>query len=245
MRKLALLVPVLLLAGCGSAPPPHPMALLAPAPTGVARGIDMPTDARDVSLELRGRARPDFVVRYYRAADSHWPSLSAPEARMLSAAGIKLVTVWESHSHRPDYFSYASGYYDAVAAYQQARRIGQPPGSAIYFAVDFNAQQPDIVSRVDPYFRGIANGLVAAAGHAPEYRVGVYGSGAVCDYLKRMRLAQYAWLSNARAWDGYAGFGEWNIRQGGRSPYLSFSQDSNVARGDYGAFEVPMQFSAL
>lgn len=246
MRKLALLVPIVMLSGCGSAPPPPPAAtFVAPPLNGMARGIDMPTDARDVSVELRGGAHPDFVARYYRTPDSHWPSLSAAEARMLSAAGIKLVTVWESHSHRPDYFSYASGYYDAVAAYQQARRIGQPPGSAIYFAVDFNAQQPDIIARVDPYFRGVANGLIAAAGHSPEYRVGVYGSGAVCDYLKRMRLAQYAWLSNARAWDGYASFDDWDIRQGGRSPYLSFSQDSNEARGDYGAFKVPMQFSAL
>src|SRR2546427_6218300 len=42
-------------------------------------------------------------------------------------------------SHRADYFSYGQGYSDAVAAYRQAKGIGQPPGSAIYFAVDFNA----------------------------------------------------------------------------------------------------------
>lgn len=212
----------------------------------MASGIDMATDARDVAMELRGGTHPDFVARYYRDPASHWPRLSAAEARMISNAGMKLVTVWESHSGRPDYFTYASGYYDAEAAYAQAKAIGQPPGSAIYFAVDFNAQEPDVLWRIDPYFRGIAAGLAAAAPrHISEYRIGIYGSGLVCDYLKRTHLAQYAWLSNARAWSGYASFDDWDIRQGGRSPYLSFSQDSNEARGDYGGFRVENQYSAL
>ena len=112
-------------------------------------------------------------------------------------------------------------------------------------AVDFNAQDADIRGAVDPYFRGIAAGLRAAAGGAPEYRVGVYGSGAVCDYLKRARLAEYAWLSNSTAWSGYASFADWNIRQGKQSPSLSFSHDSNEARGEYGGFQVAEVYSAL
>jgi hypothetical protein len=234
---VAFLVPMgLVLAGCGSAPPLQPV-VEAPYAVGLAQGIDLPIDARDVSLELKA-SRLDFVARYYRDPTSRWPALSAAEARLVSSAGMKLVALWESHSHRPDYFSYASGYSDAMTAYRQAQAIGQPAGSAIYFAVDFNARQPDILGPVDQYFRGIAAGLTAAAGQAPEYRVGVYGSGAVCDYLKRARLAEYAWLSNSTAWAGYSSFADWNIRQGMRSPALSFSQDSNEARGEYGGFRV-------
>ncbi len=234
MKKLGSLLAVLVLAGCHGLPPP---AFPVPHAAGLARGIDLPTDARDVSMELKGSGL-DFVARYYRDPASRWPALSAAEARMVSSAGMKLVALWESHSHRPDYFSYASGYSDAMTAYRQARAIGQPAGSAIYFAVDFNARETDIWGPVDRYFRGIAAGLAAAAGHAPEYRVGVYGSGAVCDYLKRARLAEYAWLSNSTAWAGYDSFSDWNIRQGERSPALSFSQDSNKARGEYGGFRV-------
>ena len=40
-------------------------------------------------------------------------------------------------------------------------------------------------------------------------------------------------------------FTDWNIRQGMRSPSLSFSQDSNEARGEYGSFRVPNQYSSL
>src|ERR1700686_3923330 len=145
MKKRGLLLLLLVLAACESAPPP---AAEAPRPAGVARGIDLPTDARDVSLELKGN-RLDFVARYYRDPASRWPALSAEEARSVSSAGMSIVAVWESHSHRPDYFSYASGYYDALAAYRQAKAIGQPSGSGIYFAVDFNAQEPDMMGPVD------------------------------------------------------------------------------------------------
>jgi len=56
-------------------------------------------------------------------------------------------------------------------------------------------------------------GLAASNGGTSEYKVGVYGSGAVCDSVKRTGLAQYAWLSNSTAWAGRS-FAGWNIRQG-------------------------------
>jgi hypothetical protein len=241
-KNLALMLPLLALAAC-AAPPPPPVAE-APGAGGLAQGIDLPTDARDVSQELKG-SRLDFVARYYRDPASRWPTLSAAEARMVSATGMRLVAVWESHSHRPDYFNYAAGYADAIAASGQAKGIGQPAGSAIYFAIDFNAQEADIRGAVDRYFRGVAAGLQTAARGVPEYRVGVYGSGAVCDYLKRARLAEYAWLSNSTAWSGYDSFADWNIRQGKQSPALSFSHDSNEARGEYGGFQIAGEPASL
>ena len=76
-------------------------------------------------------------------------------------------------------------------AYQQARAVGQPNGSAIYFAVDYNAPERDIVGAVQQYFRGVRAALAAAGGGSPPYRVGVYGSGAVCTYMKGLQLADY------------------------------------------------------
>ena len=241
MKKLLLLAALLALAGCHAAP--RAPVVAAPAP-GLARGIDLPTDARDVALELKG-SHLDFVGRYYRDPASRWPALSAGEAQAVSAAGMKLVALWEWHSHDRAYFSYANGYWDATKAYREAKAVGQPAGSAIYFGVDFNAQPADIAGPVDQYFRGVAAGLAAAGGSSQTYRVGVYGSGAVCDYLKGARLAQYAWLSNSTAWAGYGRFNDWNIRQTGRLALLSFDQDANEARGDYGGFRLASQYSEL
>jgi glycoside hydrolase-like protein len=244
MKNVGWLLAVLMLAGCASAPPPKPVAKPAATPR-FAQGIDLPTDARDVSNELKG-SRFDFVARYYRDPTSRWPALSADEARTVSSSGMKLVALWEWHSHKPAYFSYASGYADALAAYRQAKAVGQPAASAIYFAVDYNAPPQDIMGSIDRYFRGVHAGFAAAvAGRPPEYRVGVYGSGAVCGYLKQARLAQYTWLSNSTAWAGYDKFTDWNIRQLAPAASLSFSHDANEARGEYGAFRVADRYSAL
>jgi glycoside hydrolase-like protein len=240
MRKLALVLSLLAVAGCAGPPPP---VAVPPPRVGPVQGIDLAIDARDVSSELRSR-KLDFVARYYRDPTSRWPTLSASEAAMLSAAGMNIVAVWEYHSARPDYFSYQSGYADALNAYRQARAVGQPAGSAIYFAVDYNAPDADIRGSIDRYFRGVHAGLASLGGN-PYYRVGVYGSGAVCGYLKRARLAQYAWLSNSTAWSGYGGFTDWNIKQGRGTLSLSFSHDWNQAREDYGGFQVKNQYSSL
>ena len=242
--KWAPVAAALMLTACYSPPAPVRAPVQAAARIGTMQGVDIPNDASDVLNELK-QSQFDFVARYYRHPTSRWPTLTPAEAQRLSSLGVNIVTVFESHSATPSYFSYAAGYNDAVTAYTQAKAVGQASGSAIYFAVDYNAPQSDIYGQVDRYFRGVRSGLIAAAGHAPEYRIGVYGSGAVCDYLKRARLAEFAWLSNATAWAGSSEFDDWDIRQTGRSASLSFSHDFNEARGEFGGFTVTSQYSAL
>ncbi|HEX3536692.1 MAG TPA: DUF1906 domain-containing protein [Stellaceae bacterium] len=232
--KLALFAPILLLAACHSAPPP----VVAQAHSvGPAQGIDMPTDASDALNEIKD-SKIDFVARYYRSPTSRWPTLSAAEAQRLSALGLKIVSVWESHSHDPAYFTYAAGYDDAASAYRQAKTVGQPAGSAIYFAVDYNAPGADIAGPIQQYFRGVAAGFAKEGGGRPEYRVGVYGSGAVCSAIRRAGLAQYSWLSNSSAWAGSLAYNDWNIKQGGRFSSLSINHDANEARDEYGGFQL-------
>jgi hypothetical protein len=200
------------------------------------QGVDLPTDASDVLGELRTSGLT-FVARYYRDPTSRWPALTAAEAQRLSALGLKIVAVWESHSGSAWYFSYASGYWDGISAYREGVATGQPAGTAIYFAVDFNAG-PANMYQIDQYFRGINAAFAAASRGGPGYRIGVYGSGAVCDAMTRARLAQYGWLSNAHAWAGYQNYAGWNIRQHGPFASLSFNHDADEARGDYGAFRL-------
>ena len=239
VATLAVLLAASILAGCESPPSPPPIAAASPPRVGPARGVDLPTDASDILSELK-TSRLDFVARYYRDPASRWPTLTAGEVQHLSALGLKIVTVWEWHSRDPAAFSYASGYYEALNAYRQAKSVGQPAGSAIYFAVDFNARGQDLY-RVDQYFRGVAASFAAAGQGRPEYKVGVYGSGAVCAMMKGERLAQYSWLSGSTAWEGSSGYAGWNIRQadqGAHWAHLSFVHDANEATDDYGGFRL-------
>lgn len=238
--RLAAVFPALMLARCADPPdpppaiPPHIAALPLSAGRGV--GIDMSTDASDVLNELED-AHVDFVARYYRDPDSKWPPLSPSEAQRLSSLGLKIVAVYEYHLPVPAHFTYEGGYNDALTAYSEARAVGQPAGSAIYFAADFHAYDDDLASVVD-YFRGVNAALTTAGDGTEDYMVGVYGSGPVCDAVKSAGLARYSWLSNSITWDDGTAYEDWNIMQGGPLPGLSFNNDSDQARNDYGAFEV-------
>ena len=232
MMKFTLLLSGLLLAAC------HNQSTMTVQPRNLlAQGIDLPTDASNALNDIRD-SKLDFVARYYRSPASRWPTLTAAEAQRLSMLGVNIVAVWEWHSHDPAYFSYVSGYSDAISAYSQAKAVGQSAGSAIYFAVDYNATSGDISGPIDQYFRGVATGLAAAGNGRSEYKVGVYGSGAVCDAIRRAGLAQYAWLTNSTSWADTLSYDDWNIRQGGHFSVLSFDHDSDEAKDDYGGFRV-------
>jgi Domain of unknown function (DUF1906) len=235
--RLAAIFPALALAGCYDPPRALPSQTPALRPSaGRGLGIDMPTDASDVLNELED-AQVEFVARYYRDPDSRWPALSPSEAQRLSSLGLKIVAVYEYHSPEPGHFTYEGGYSDALTAYGEAKGVGQPVGSAIYFAADFHAQDDDLASVVN-YFRGVNAGLTTAGDGTESYAVGVYGSGPVCDAVREAGLARYSWLSDSISWDDGTDYEGWNIMQGASLPELSFDNDSDRARNDYGAFEV-------
>jgi hypothetical protein len=151
---------------------------------------------------------------------------------------MKIVAVWEAASNHASYFSHISGVDDSTRAYRQAQTIGQPAGSAIYFAVDYDASGTDIVGPINEYFRGIAAGFAAAGGETPDYRVGVCGSGQVCQALTLAALTEYTWLAMSTGWAGSRSFTAWSIKQGKPLPSLPFDHDSNEAKDDYGGFQV-------
>lgn len=88
---------------------------------------------------------------------------------------------------------------DAYAAITQASKlIKQPTGTAIYFGVDFNLTD-DRRKNVYKYFN-IVSKLVTDAG----YKVGVYGNGAIGDYLFDNHLVDFVWLTASSSHQGSA-----------------------------------------
>ena len=109
--------------------------------------------------------------------------------------------------------------------------IEQPAGSAVYFAVDFDASAAEIRSAIIPYFRGVARAFADDNG-LPVYRVGVYGSGAVCAAVLDAGLAELAWLSCSTGWSGYRAFlasGRWTLKQHLPAMIAGLDADANDA----------------
>jgi len=190
----------------------------------------------------------DFVVRYYSTTTHQAEKrLTIPEAQAISAAGMEIVTVYEDLPTEAGYFSTARGRLDGANAYHAGLQLGQPAGSAIYFAVDYDAPQSVISHQISDYFRGVKQGFESAAqGQDPIYAIGVYGSGACCRWLKsNVQLAKYSWLAESTGWNGSAGYTDWNIKQSiahgelcGLTGGVGGSYENNEAPGGYGSFHL-------
>lgn len=104
---------------------------------------------------------------------------------------------------------------DADAALAQARALGQPAGSAIYFGVDIAFDRRDAATRgaMLTYFRHVRSRLSRAG-----YALGAYGNGDALAVLNEAGLIDHAWLSASRAYPGTTAFhnsGAWHLFQNG------------------------------
>lgn len=119
------------------------------------------------------------LIRYYCRADITWKRMMPKEAVALSRAGLKLAAVYQNRQNQPQDFSEAKGKAAGRDAYDYAENsIFQPAGSAIYFSVDFDPSEAVVKNNVVPFFAGIKKAFKeAAGGGAPDYKIGVYGSG--------------------------------------------------------------------
>jgi hypothetical protein len=185
----------------------------------------------------------DTIIRYYcRRTSQSEKRLTPDEAAAIIRAGIKLAVVYQGAGNSAASFSQTNGTQDASHARDYAsHQIGQPRGSAIYFAVDYDATAGDVRSSIIPYFTAVRQAFATASGE-PEYQIGVYGSGAVCQALLDARLVSLTWVSQSRGFRGTADFvasGRWNLKQGRESNLCGMSIDSNEANPrlpQFGAF---------
>ena len=152
----------------------------------------------------------EFVGRYFCPdTKGNWKRLNKPEAEAISAAGLRLLCVWETTADRAK-GGLTAGAVDGARAYNQALELAMPTDGIIYFAVDYDAQPAE--------FDTIAAYLKAASQQVGEYKIGVYGSYKVIE-------AMYERFGNSIAyWQCVAGsYGkisahhnvyqsEWNVR---------------------------------
>jgi hypothetical protein len=165
-----------------------------------------------------------FVCRYLSSEPGK--GLTAAEARGYSAAGLDLVTVWETTADRA-LAGEAAGEIDAKLARAMAAKCGQPPGRPIYFAVDLETT----AHAVAPYFHGVAKVLGPAG-------AGVYGSYAVCSGLLGAHIIDYDWQTYA--WSNGAWFAGAHLQQysnGHRLDGVEVDYDRSTAP-DFGQWRI-------
>lgn len=173
----------------------------------LARGLDYSHARPDPACIKRNGY--DFVMRYvwtsYSPGAPGYPGkmLTRAEADRLKAAGLRIVSNFESWVGRPlDGFN--AGVSDARVAVQNTINAGGPANAVIYFSVDFDATSTQLKGPVADYFLGAASAIGVS-------RVGAYGGYRTIGTLANSNLA--TWLWQTYAWSG----GNWdprsNIRQ--------------------------------
>jgi hypothetical protein len=211
--------------------------------------IDTPNNAAKYAAKLAAH-NVKVVVRYF--ARKAQPGLNEKimasdgnivegvrEPTILIRHGISIVSLYQYRNNLPAKFlnglddtgsAKAEAAADIRAALEQAKLVGQPEGSAIYFGVDFNlmkckcdengkliktrngepAANHNNIDAVLEYFRAIGRTV------GQHYAIGVYGNGFVNNLLREEKLVSYNWISASRAHEGTAEFynrGQWHMFQ--------------------------------
>jgi len=153
----------------------------------MAQGFDCATPLTAATAAAFKRDGYAFVCRYLVPSTS-WKALKKSEADLISAAGLQIVSVFETTANRA-LGGRNAGRADGRTAVQIAKQVGQPEGSTIYFAVDFDALPSQMTTIID-YIRG-------ANEATPAYDTGVYGSYAVVQAVRSAGACPKFWQTYA------------------------------------------------
>lgn len=104
--------------------------------------------------------------------------LSTNELKVLFNNGIRLFPIHQHTSDSASYFTTKNAEKDAISASNYADSLKLQFGAIIYFAVDYDATDAEITSKVIPYFEKLYSKFMNTCGG--KYRIGIYGTRNVC-----------------------------------------------------------------
>ena len=179
------------------------------------------------------------IIRYYDHEDETLPgkTLRRGERDAILMNGLKMGVVFQHRNNKLGSFTAVRGRQDAERSLMLAAENSQPSGSAIYFGVDGAWNRAYELANIMAYFREV-NARLAGSG----YRVGVYGSGLVCNALLANGLAELCWLAAPTSWPDFSAWYQtkrWRLVQLPTTQCGGRSVDFNLANGpeaEYGQF---------
>lgn len=160
------------------------------------QGFDCSTPLTQHSVAFKFANQGNSFVGRYLADVGAGKRLSISEAKVISDAGLYIVSFFERYANRAGGGA-AAGSEDGKLALQWAREVNQPEGTAIYAAVDYDAPSRDF-DVIEAYMRAFDKEI-------DGYELGVYGSYSVVKAMFERGVATklmqtYAW-SNGRIFD--------------------------------------------
>lgn len=127
-------------------------------------------------------------VGRYLVPEGYGKALTAAEAAQLRAAGLAILLCWEINAGDMRGGA-ARGARHGAQARQLAEAMGIPPGTAVYFAADWDVQPYETQACLDY--------MAAAQAALGLYQAGVYGGEMIC---RCMSAAGYKYLWQCVAW---------------------------------------------
>lgn len=191
------------------------------------KGIDCTTAITNTTGMALKAAGYDFAARYLVPDAYRWKRLTGTEAAAITNSGLKILSVFETSANRPSGGA-ANGTEDGTAAYKEAVAIGQPAGTAIYFACDYNAGASD--------YDAIEQYLKAAASKITGYSAGLYAGYNVVEEMAKRKACGYFWQTYA--WSGGNRSKSANVYQYNNGVILNgISVDLNESYGNEGFWD--------
>jgi hypothetical protein len=194
----------------------------------MAKGLDCTynfTQQKAIEFKNEGFS---FVCRYL-APNGMSKKLRKSEADNINKAGLYIVSVFETSAGRASGGA-ANGSYDGKIAYEEAKNLGQPEGSTIYFAVDFEASKSQL-NAIEQY-------LIAAKAEIPGYKIGVYGSYLVVEEMATRGACDNFWQTLAWSYgkkSEHANIYQYDCGRSGLGlPYLGITIDLDESYGNEG-----------
>ena len=201
--------------------------------------VDLSTPVDQTFLDTMRGIGVRTIIRYYDHEDETLPgkTLRKNERDAILMNGFRTAVVFQHHNDQLASFTVSRGRLDAERSLALAIENSQPRGSAIYFGVDGAWNRAYELANIMAYFREV-NARLAGSG----YRVGVYGSGLVCNALLANGLAELCWLAAPTSWPDFSAWYQtkrWRLVQLPTTQCGGRSVDFNLANGpeaEYGQF---------
>jgi len=174
-----------------------------------------------------------FVGRYLNYLSGAHSKMEISDTEMIcNGTPIDVYSLYQCNAP-VGYYNENQGYYDALVAIMQAKKVGQPSHKPIYFCVDTNVLADDAfrmeddksprICEIISYFDGIYNCFINKTINNFEYEIGIYSCGFACQsvekFLKSKPNSRYVYVMLAGA-ISFAGTAEsrvdentWNIMQ--------------------------------